>query len=437
MLLLLGTVIFIASCSSSLYEQRGEEGYTVGIRFDAGGGRLKGREGVSIVELFNPQNGDDGENGMKEIKLLDPNDPRRGDGLLKPDCTNHFLAGWYKERHEVSNPDGTVSYTYSGKWNFETDTLSVDPDKEYDPEEPVMTLYAAWIPYFNYEFYSVDENGKATAIGNDLLINLTLPEWDEKTGRMNYNSFAKPDGMTFEAAYLDAALTMPVTGTIHAETDYVDYEKGIATTDTIKIYSTWMEGDWFRIHTAKQFSDNSAPDANYIICADLDFTGVTWDLLLATRTFGGTIVTEGDQPFKFSNITVKQRSSSSITRGLFGALGANAVIENISFENVTYEINLSQTLNLNTFFGLFAGQADANATLKNVSINGNLHFTDQLVLNAPDVYTVGKLFALGTIEGIDASGITFTVDEDSNVTVTEEVTDGVPTGVLILSPKTN
>ncbi len=438
LLLLLGTVICISSCSSSLYEQRGDEGYTVGIRFDAGGGRLKGREGVSIVELFNPANGDDGENGMKEIKILAPDDPRRGDGLLKPDRTNYFLAGWYTERHEVANADGTVSYTYSGKWDFETDTVTVDPNKEYDPEEPVMTLYAAWIPYFTYEFYSVDENGKTALLGSDSLINLTLPAWDERSGEMDYNNFAKLSGKTFEAAYLDPAMTKPITGTINAEKEYVDYEKGIATTNTIKVYSTWMEGEWFKIHTAKQFADNSSPDGNYIICADLDFTGVTWDQLIATRTFNGKIRTEGDQAFKFSHITVKQRpSGNSTTRGLFGALGADAEIQNISFENVTYEINLSYKLNLDTFFGLFAGQADADATLNNVSINGQLHFVDQLVLNDPGAYTVGKLFGLGEIEGIDPSRITFTVEEGSNVTVTEEVIDGTPTGYLILSLENN
>ncbi len=438
LLLLLGTVICLASCSQSLYEQRGEEGYTVGIRFDAGGGRLKGREGVSIVELFDPASGDDGEDGMKEIKILAPDDPRRGDGLLKPDRTNYFLAGWYTERHEVTNADGTVSYTYSGKWDFETDTVKVDPNKEYDPEEPVMTLYAAWIPYFTYEFYSVDESGKATAIGSSSYINLTLPAWDESTGRMDYNNFVTQSGKTFEAAYLDAAMTQPISGTINAESDYVDLEKGIATTDTIRIYSTWMDGEWFKIHTAKQFADNSSPDGNYIICADLDFTGVTWDQLLATRTFNGKIRTEGDQVFKLSNITVKQRSTgNSTTRGLFGALGATADIRNISFENVTYEINLSYKLNLDTFFGLLAGQADPNTSLINVSIDGQLHFAEKLMLNDPGTYTVGKLFGLGEIEGIDPSDITFTVDGESNVTVTEEVIDGAPTGYLILSVENN
>ncbi len=432
LILLLGAVVCISSCSESLYAEKGEEGYNVGIRFDANGGRLKGKENVDVVELFNPNSGVEGENGMREIKLLDPDDPRRGDGILSADKTNCFLAGWYRERHEITDANGTVTgYTYSGKWDFDKDTVSVDPNGTYDPEDPIMTLYAAWIPYFEYEFYAVDDSGKPELIGTQNLINLSLPTWNSDTGAMNYNDFIKLDGKTFDSAYYDAALTQPIDSDIHAESAYVNVENGTPKTDTIKIYTKWLDGEWFKIHTAEQFVKNSAVlennvlVGNYIICDDLDFSDVEWELLLSFRTFAGTIQGEdADKIYRFSNISVSQLSSNnnSTTRGLFGALGENAVIRGISFENVTYTVNTSYKLNLPTFFGLFAGQRSEGATLENVTVNGTLKFTGTMDAANADLYTVGKLFALGNADDIDISEIRCVVDEgcDAELEIDEE-----------------
>ncbi len=423
--LLLGTVICISSCSSSLYDERGEEGYTVGIRFDAGGGRLKGREEVSIVELYHPDNISTAADGTEGIKILDPDDARRGDAArLKPDRTGYFLAGWYCERQEVTDADGNVSYTYSKKWDFEKDVFVVDPDKEYDPNEPAMTLYAAWIPYFNYEFYAKDENGNTVQIGEDKnedgqidptkLINLNIPTWDIDSGEMDYKNFLSLDGKTFSAAYADEAMTQPLTATINAREQYVDYEKGIATTNTIKVYTEWMDGEWFKIYTAKQFVENSKLNGNYIICADLDFAKVRWKSTLSIGTFKGTICTENDQVFKFSNISAMQ-SGSNNNQGLFGVLGESATIQNISFENLTYTINTSTSLKLDTNFGTFAGQIVAGATVENVTVNGTLKIEGNLANNKPSQYEINKLVAIGSTEGIVSYDVQVSVADGLNV----------------------
>lgn len=425
LLLLLGTVICISSCSESLYREKGKEGYTVGIRFDANGGRLKGKEDVDVVELFNPNSGIAGENGMNEIKLLDPDDPRRGDGVLAADKTNCFLAGWYRERHEVTDANGTVTgYTYSGKWDFATDTVSVDPNGEYDPEQPIMTLYAAWIPYFDYEFYTVDDSGNAQLIGTQSQINLTLPTWNTSTGALDYHNFMTLEGKTFDSAYYDAALTQKINGAVLADSEYVDSEKGIAKAQTIRIYTKWLDGEWFKIYTAEQFVKhstilkNNLLVGNYIICADLDFSEVAWEPLLSFRTFGGTI--RGEDPaktYRFSNISVSQLASNnnSTTRGLFGSLGDDAVISGICFENVTYTVNTAYKLNLPTFFGLLAGQKSSEATLENVTVTGVLKFIGTMDADNVDLYTVGKLFGLGDSNGIDISGIECVTEEGCNV----------------------
>ncbi len=450
MLLLIGTVICLSSCSASIFEEKGKEGYTVGIRFDAGGGRLKRAEKTSVVELFNPNDATDTSDGMKEIKILDPEDPRRGDGLIQADKNNAFLAGWYRERHEVKDAagntvkdaDGNPVYTYSGKWDFETDTVKIDPAKTYDPETPVMTLYAAWIPYFNYTFYAENENGVMEKLGSIFATNLTLPQWNESTGRLDYRDLsvteqaaekdpqnlsgllAKQGSATFASAYYDEAMTMPVDGFINATEAYVDYAHGVATCDTIKLYTKWEDGIWFKIHTAEQFIKNAKTQANYLICADLDFSNQAWGDTFSTGTFTGTIRTEGDQVFKFSNINAEHWSYNVTTQGLFGILGDSARIENIAFENVTYTINTSYRLRSPTFFGVLAGQRNASAVLENVSLSGTVKIIGNADpnLNDAEYYTIHKVVAMG---------------ESTGVTVGEVLVDVQAEGVLIKADHTD
>ncbi len=440
-LLLFGSVIALSSCAGSIFDEKGEEGYTVGIRFDAGDGSLKDRENASIVELYNP---DKAVNG--EIKIPDPEDEslRGKDGAFKAKKLEHHFIGWYREKHEVVGEDGKVSYTYSGKWDFSKDTVKIDPDKKYDPNQPVMTLYAAYVPYFTCEFYAENESGEMELLTTvEDALNLEMPDWNTDTGTMSYNDlnnyYSKLDdahplkSKTFDAAYLDAEMTQRINGVLDAEALYIDYEKGIATTDTIKIYTTWLDGKWFKIYTAKQFVANSSLDGNYIICADLDFSKQIWKTELSTGTFNGTIRTENDQQFKFSGITAKQ-SGTKPAQGLFGALGYDAVIENISFENLTYELNVAYPIKLPTYFGLLAGQRNTSedgkiAVLSNITVSGTVEIKGTYnPQNEESNYVINKLIALGSLDGIVASEVLVKVT-GKDVTATEDSTDS---NVIIL-----
>ena len=55
------------------------------------------------------------------------------------------------------------------------------------------------------------------------------------------NDFPKVEGKVFDAAYLDEALTQEITANLDGRTLFVDYEKGIATTNVVKVYVTWTE----------------------------------------------------------------------------------------------------------------------------------------------------------------------------------------------------
>ena len=421
-LLLLATVICLSACAQwePPYSSLDKSGYKVSIRFDAGEAKVKGKNEITVVEAFDLSTADDAADGKKAIKILDPEDERRGLGLISLDYANHFLAGWYTQRTEIVNEDGTVSYEYANKWDFEKDKLILDPTKEYSSDAPVMTLYAAWIPNFTYEFYAPEgENGEMVRVDDPQspvrLINLSIPEWNEKTGKLDYANFLKRDNKTFEGAYLDEGLTQPITDVLSASREYVDYEKGIALTSTVKVYTTWLDGTWFKIYNANQFKSNASLNANYIICNDLDFSDTVWMTSFSGNEYNGTITTENGAIFKMSNISATQGNKSSGFGGLFGSLGADAVIENIAFENVSYAITNTQRITDSMTVGLFAGQVSEGATLSNISISGKLIFKNFNPLNC-ERYTVNLLVGNGAAD-IDASQVEHEILEGFPVSV--------------------
>ncbi|MBQ8415623.1 MAG: hypothetical protein IJX13_01785 [Clostridia bacterium] len=420
-LLLLATVICLSACAQwePPYSSLNKDGYTVSIRFDAGEAKVKGKNEVTVVEVFDLSAAEDTADGKKAIKILAPEDERRDRGLISLDYANHFLAGWYTQRTEIVGEDGTVSYEYANKWDFESDQLIVDPTKQYSSDDPVMTLYAAWIPNFTYEFYAPEgENGEMVRVDDSQapvrLIDLSIPQWDMETGKLDYSDFLKRDGKTFDGAYFDENMTQPIVDVLAASEKYVDYEKGIALANTVKVYTTWLDGTWFKIYNADQFKKNASINANYIICNDLDFTDITWMSSFAGNEFNGTIKTENGATFKFSNVEAVQGQKATGFGGLFGSLGADAVIENIVFENVSYTITNTTRITDSMTIGLFTGRLDEGAALSNVSVSGKLIFKNFNPLNC-ERYTVNLLIGNGVSDVLDASQIEFEVLEECPV----------------------
>ncbi|MBQ8341478.1 MAG: hypothetical protein IJY22_03765 [Clostridia bacterium] len=237
-LLMAFAVSAVACGGNTIYDDLAEEGYAVRVRFDVGeGGLVNETQNVTIVEAYNVADVVT-LNGKTGIRILEPGDPARGkDGAFKVSYSDekvlYFSPGWYTSRTETEN-----GYVYSGRWDFEKDLL--DPATLENGE---LVLYAAWIPSFTYEFYSQNEAGVFELIGSKRKIDLELPEWNtrKEEWRMNDLKDLSTDGKIFEAAYLDEAMTLPVTDTIDGDADYVDYAKGIAKTPVIKVYITWTE----------------------------------------------------------------------------------------------------------------------------------------------------------------------------------------------------
>lgn len=432
MIMLLMVICLVAGCSKwdTPYETLEKDGYNVSVRFDANGGIFAGTEDVYIVDVFNLDNAKTNAEGNKEISLIAPSDPKRGTGAFEISKTKSIFVGWYQAKAPRVDENGnpldaygvltSVSgreqgYTYSGRWDFETSVLELDRSKEYNAKENVLTLYAAWVPSFVFDIYAEKANGEFELLQSKETLEIELPRWNEKTGKMDLKDLSSVEGKTFSSASLTKDFKEIVTGKINGG---IDYETGTVKGDgKVEIYTKWMDGVWFNISTPKQFKDNSRLDGNYIINNDLDFTGIVWSSTLATDGFKGQIIGNGH---KLSNITVNQGDTSKIRGGVFGGIDAGAIIKDVTFENVTYNMNVG-SLKAGASFGLLAGTISNEATIENVAVNGTFKISSKIY---PDTsYSLGKISGNVINVGIDASNIKCEVKDNTealSIEVNEE-----------------
>ena len=351
-------------------------------------------------------------NGNAQIALLEPNDTQRGKAAFTAVKNGYFLAGWYTQRIGEGE-----NITYADKWDFETRTLTVQADGTYTASEPVLTLYAAWIPLFEIEVYDLNSGeqiGKMPLSPSDMdLEHIQLPAWDEK-GKMSMGKFPKRDGYTWGDVYLDAEGTQKVDDKELAHSGKINYENATAENATMKLYVDYMEGEWFRIASAKQLIDNAQLSGNYILDADLDFAGQIWPTAFMHGNFTGMIVGNGH---KISNVTITQTNASKENTGLFGQLMEKASISDVIFENVTLTIQ-GGARKTDTRFGLLAGTVSDMANISNVAISGKLQIAANALQFMTDEYVIGLVCGVGETE-IDDSNISYEVTGDG-ITATIE-----------------
>ena len=405
----LATLLLVTSCkgTDNPYASGAEDGYTVNIRYDANGGTYATNTTV-IVDSYSPEDFPSGR-----LPLLPPDSELRKNPFTAK-RSGYFLAGWYTERTEVTDTDGNTSYTYSGHWDFDTDRVDLNT-----LEGNTMTLYAAWVPEFSFEFIdreSGDTLGTVSVNPLDGSDTLTLPAWNTATGRMDKNGFPEFVGKTFDAAYTDGAGVNKITDTTVTHTGRIDIETATATDNVMKIYLDLLDGSWYRISTVDQLIANANPTAHYIIEADLDFAGKSWPL---TGSFSGSIIGNGH---KLENITAKQGSQSQ-QAGLFGSITDSAVIRDVDFLNVDYTI-AKGSRNPGGSFGLFAGRVIEGATLENVTVSGKLTVSSEATNGS--ITAVNGDHSIGLVCGtgyeycnIDYSAITVVaLNEGTRFTVT-------------------
>lgn len=425
--LLMLLALCFAGCSEekSAYENNDEEGYRVSVKFDANGGVFTTNTAV-IVDSYKLEQLPVNDQGKAQMALIAPDDALRGTDAFTPTKSGYFLAGWYAVRNEVNG-----AYTYADRWDFNTDVVEVDPDGTYTSEEPVLTLYAAWVPLFEVEFYSRVDGSLVGSYTFDPTTadELKVPQWDQKTGTIEMYRFPTVSGCTFNGVYYDEAGTQPVTTETIAHIGVVDYENGVAQNATMKLYVDYMEGEWYHIYTAAQLVNNASVTGCYEIYADLDFAEEIWPTSFVYGNFAGKINGNGHV---LKNIQVTQTNNSKVNAGLFGCLTETAEIRDLTLETVSVTIKAGTRV-AGTCYGLFAGTVSDSATIQNVAIADAVLYIDSQCYFGVTDYSIGLVCGMGNAELIGAEQISCeaTGSEPENVKIT--VSNGQVT-VEIVTP---
>ncbi|MBR7116420.1 MAG: hypothetical protein IKC87_01770 [Clostridia bacterium] len=423
LLLIAATAVILTSCSqwANPYDVLDGEGASISVKFLAGeGGLFASTTGVTVVDVFNLGDYTPDGNGKVSIPLIKPDDPKRGNDAFDISKNGHILAGWFVAE-EVDDGNGGKTYKPTRKWNFATDKLTLDASGDYSANTPSLTLMAVWMPYVNFEFYA-DVDGTLTKVGEKSGMSIDIPEWNLDNGRMNYKSFLELDGKTFKAAYSDEAMTEAITNKIEGK---FDYDNGVTLTPTIKIYTEWIDGEWFKISSANQLSKNASATGCYEILGDLEFgSGILWPQVFVNNEFSGQFIGNGHT---VSGITTgaSLTSGGDVSHGaIFGALSDKALIKDLTFTGVSYTVNTAvrpSTADL----GILAG-TNNGATLENVSLTeSKLVLSDKLFTLSVTVdrfingsFKAGLVFADGDTEGVSITNVTLEGGNSDKITAT-------------------
>ena len=374
--LTVGVILTLTACKTrdNPYQKNEDDGYTVNVRYDANGGSFATNTSV-IVDSYNP---DDFPSG--KLPLIAPESAARGDKKQVARNNGFILAGWYTEREPVLDSNGnhldynnniasetgmTPAYTFSGYWNFASDKLDISA-----LEGDSITLYAAWVPEFYFEYYDIETGEKlGDAIAN-VGESITLPAFNSATGKVDNNSLPQLFGKTYDKIFTDANGENEVNGTI-SHSGSINLENATASGATMKLYFKreclyvkLLEGEWYWISSVDQLIAASNPAGHYVLTEDLDFAGKSWPL---SGSFSGEIVGNGH---KISNISVKQTSQGNIA-GIFKNITGTASISGVTFENATLEIKAGYS-KAGISYGLFAGKIEQGAVITDVNVTGKI-----------------------------------------------------------------
>ncbi len=419
---MIAMLIFASSCSKNLspFGDFNKDGYTVSVKYDANGG-LFTTNTSEIVDTYSLEGYKANAEGKKELKLFAPDAQERGSQAYTATRQDYYLAGWYTERTEVKDSDGNVTgYTYGGRWDFGSDKLKLDADGKYDANNPVITLYAAWVPAFKYEFYLLNGTGaelkKEVTLSPFGNLDLTLPAYDSTSGLVGApNDFPELEGMTYDKIYKDADMSVEITGETLTHSGSFSAADATLTDPVMKIYCTATAGVQYRITTPEQLKNAADPTAQYTIEADLDFENkIAWPAKFTTGEFTGRIIGNGHT---VKNVKISRNSPTGATFGLFGTIASDADISGLTFDGIEVAVSKFSKAS-GEMFGILAGEIANGASLSAIELkNSNI-----TIANTIDLITALKKapkFGLVCAEG-ELTGITFSAD---NVTVT------IPTGL--------
>lgn len=268
---------------------------------------------------------------------------KQGQPLLRPGDSNEFkepsldalhsVAGWYRA---LTDEDGTVKK--DGEGRILTEDTPIDFSRTRATEN--MTLVVKW-----------KENPTVTVMvdGRDpdvrtYNVGATVPRFSRIDGR---------EGYTFYDYYIDEACT-----------EKVQWPLTLGDGDHITVYTKWFEGDVLVIRGLSDMKNlKEYRNKTVYLDADIDYAGSRTEFACLDE-FNGTFLGNGHtlKNISFARIDLStQKDPKSF--GLFGALGENAVISDVRFENV--RVNLRVTWDGVYPIGILASSAAAGARVEN------------------------------------------------------------------------
>ena len=406
--LVIAAVAFITTkCSkdTSPYQGYADKGYTVSVKYDANGGIFTTNTST-LVDTYSLNSLPTHESGAKVITLVDPASEARGNQAYQAVRVGYHLAGWYTEKTELKDEGGNViGYTYSGKWNFESSKYAINADAEYDPESPVLTLYAAWVPSFTYEFYSVDGNGNTTLLGTKDMnpmesTEITLPAYNAESGTVDIGDFPFLQSNTYSDVFTNTECTDRISTATISHTGTFNIDTAAVENTVMKIYCKLLDGIHVRVDSADKLINNANLDGIYTIEGDLDFSGKYWPEIFTEGNFRGKIIGNGHT---IKNVTVTQSDNSSAVFGLFGQISEDATIENLTFENITLNVKAGSRVNepkIGIIAGVIADGVMNSVELKNSKI---VIYTKSIASGTIVKPDYGIVSAQGSVLGVDFS----------------------------------
>lgn len=422
----LATLVFSVGCSHKplQHEINNSENYTVSVKYDANGGNFTTNTPV-IVHTYNIEGLETNDDGLVEIPLVTPDNEEAGNKKFVPKRNGYFFAGWYKTCIETPGANGDTNLTYSDMWDFENDRYKVDPKKEFTSENAELTLYAAWIPLFEINYYDIStgellEKKKFNPLADNTF---TLPTTNEKTGGMKSNDFPEKEGYTFKNAYLseDMSNGSLVTDAEITHPGSVNFTTATAENPSFDVYVDWVEGEWYKITTPAQFIKSSDENGHYEILADLDFEGSSWKF--DYMDFSGEIVGNGHT---FKNITVTHEKTSNTSAGLFPTISEGARISDVIFENITFNI-AADIKDAGASFGILAGTISNGAEISNVKLVNSTMTIDSSCEFISEDYSIGLVCGSGDDSAIVAENVSCVPAGEKTETVTITVSGNTVT----------
>ena len=296
-----------------------------------------------------------------------------------------------------------------------------------------ISLYAAWVPNFRFEFYSIDDPDTVIGTVDNVSIGgkIDAPVWDDSDDSLYLGGLTNVfetelKGKTFIAMYTSPDKSQRITGDSIIHSGTINYEDATAINPTMKLYVEAWDGEWKHVYKTNKFINKFDMNANYVIMNDLDFRYYNdileeyeyykWPTTNVNNEFTGKIVgftKENGEPVKISNISFTQASSSTKGAiGMFGRIAAGAVIENIYFENATMVIDKGSPMTAKMSFGLLAGAIDDEAVINNVSVSGVIKISSKCKFRQIEQVSIGLVCGSGSTHGIGYENITVEKTDD-------------------------